>query len=112
MWRSFQLEFMYHIWILSHFRRKPFNHPFYLKISLVKVAIDAKKQTTNTEKNVHDHVFLYIIICEVLFWQQDDCDGFLKRNNFVEVDEFVHKISMGGAMIREQKGHEETGSVT
>ena len=48
-------------------------------------------------------------MCELLIWQQDDCDGFLKGNNFVEVDEFVHKISMGGAMVREQKEHIETG---
>ena len=51
-------------------------------------------------------------MCEVLIWQQDECDGFLKRSNFVEVDEIVHKISMGGATIREQKEHQDTGSVT
>lgn len=99
----FGLAFQYDIQLLSHFRGKTMNLPFYLKISLSKMATVARKNIVNIDHNLHHHMLICIIMQEVLSRRGDNWESFLRRNQFVSRVEDVLEVSKGQSMATERE---------
>ena len=81
---NFGLDFLFHICLLDHFRYKPLNLPYYLRMSLLKIVISTKERVAHIEENLYHHSLVKIIMTKVLKRQNKTWEDFLVENYFVD----------------------------